>query len=335
MDDRASGRALLVLALVVSAGCRRPPERVKPDPSAPSSSAGARPVEPPPAASALADFPVAPVSRAVITVLDPGEPPRWPVRFLPATSGDRRLVLSATRALARAPTPAAHGVDWSWSLRLSLGVSFGQAADHDISWSMQKVDATCDARPCEWMKDDLSPDPYLTSALGLKRRGSPQNHSMSPYSELFLMSVAQRLTEVPPAFPDVPLGRGARWRLERPVGLGFMHGAFGATEEILYSLVSREGSVLRVDADITQKAATQPLMLTNQGDGESAKLVSMTATGKATLEVDLTGPPLATGTIEILQKTQTFWRGTGNQDGLSKEEERLTTTVEVEPTIPR
>lgn len=123
--------------------------------------------------------------------------------------------------------------------------------------------------------------------------------------------------------PDEPVGAGAAWRIEQGIdGLGM-----SIDQVVNYTLKSREGKRLVIEARLKQSAKEQEVESAQLPPGATLKVVSMTGEGDGTLTVALNEPAAVKVTLNS-SIDASFDMVTGGQKIAMDQRMKLRTEVE-------
>ena len=106
----------------------------------------------------------------------------------------------------------------------------------------------------------------------------------SPQLAQLVDGFQRSITQLSAPFPREAVGRGARWRVDMPIAMNGIRMVQSAT----YKLESKKKNIGKLSAVITHSAKTGPITPPGMPPSMKAELVSMTGTGSARIEFDLT-----------------------------------------------
>jgi hypothetical protein len=144
-------------------------------------------------------------------------------------------------------------------------------------------------------------------------RGTVVKHQFSSANKLswgLHPFFTQWIWDLAPTLPAEPIGVGARWRVERKT---WKQTYEDVSAPVDYRLAAFDGRRATIEASITESAAPQTLFLTSAGSSDHGRLLRMKGQGKARLEIDLGGPPLAFGHSMVEVQERIFFSSRGQE----------------------
>jgi hypothetical protein len=258
-----------------------------------------------------------------VKLLEPGNEPRSELRYQGVAGNTERLLLRLSlagfldtrigSALALAPVvdlvlnvgPTTHDAkNGTWGYPVSFELIGVHGADQ-----LSKED-----------QDDLTEllEPITRShgTFEIDDRGITRKAdvSISPDVSPRLLTLLGniRTTLLSSALPKEPVGIGARWQTERVVKVG----ALNVPQTVVYTLVSREGDVLKLGVSLRQSASPQQFALGSDGTTFQLEQYEGNALGTSLVDVhslvpltDLSGQTELRASVQHAGKSEPFAMG--------------------------
>jgi hypothetical protein len=229
-----------------------------------------------------------------VTMLDAGAEPRQELRYQRAAGRNERLLLRLSLAnLLETRVGSAVAVTPVLDLVLGVGPTY-QAKEagvwgYPIHFELIGVHDTdglsTDERNA--LVEELTPVAHAQGTFEIDERGITRNAQvtippdMSPRLVSLLGNI--RTTLVSSALPKEAIGIGARWQTDRIVKVGEL----SVPQTVVYTLLGREGDLLRIGVSLRQSATPQQFTLGEHG--AVFKLEAYEGSAVGTVLVDLHG----------------------------------------------
>jgi hypothetical protein len=301
VTSRSPRRWLPIAVAIAATGCRDRSSSDKPPPR-PSARDAA------PARADAADMP--PESAPKITLLDVGAEPRAELRYDLEVGAKEKLTLtmsySAENRLQAAPPQRLKFP----GMRMVFQVEIVETlADDRYRYQFELVDtgltdtAGADQTLVKMAGAGLKKSvgmrgTAVVDAQGVIREGNLEIPAgLDPSMRVMMESMKSSMEQLSSPLPVKPLGAGARWELRQTLA----QAGVSLEQTTTYELVQDAKGKRSLRGAIRQEADRQEVDLPNV---EKAELVSLTATGKSELELDLDRLAPRAGFIEIESTSQ-------------------------------
>jgi hypothetical protein len=255
-----------------------------------------------------------------VTLLDAGKEPRKPMRYVLSASYADKLAMTMTMAMEIQVGLVGQKVAMQLPpIRLTIEIGVIEKVGDDAVRCRFKVadvvlmpggDAKLEDARAQ-MASDLSEMVGLAGTMIMDHRGVSRDMqlelppSMSPQVRQTLESSRRALGDMSAPFPIEPVGIGARWQVDQPVG----ESGLQLTQETVFELVRLDGTKAVLKASLTQKGAPQKANPPDLPQGFQAELLSHTGAGAGDIEIDLR--KLVPRKASIGVKTDTSMKVTG------------------------
>jgi hypothetical protein len=232
-----------------------------------------------------------PADTALVTLLEPGSPPRRLLRHEP--SADRTTLIfelagALTLSIGELSPPEVRAP----LVRITVVLQPERTGDRiTASGSITKVEVlpTKDVSPVISLAvaSDLEPLAGTSVSLSATSRGMLQRLDLpvpsdaTPQLLTTLDQLRQALRQSLPALPDEPVGTGARWKVQTSTRLGPAR----IQETVEYTVRALSDDVCRIDTTIGYLAGAQALALESLPRGANVTLGSVTGTGRGQLDL--------------------------------------------------
>lgn len=229
-----------------------------------------------------------------IKVLDKGAEPRRPVRWH-HVKGQRE---TGSVSVEDVSDSAKHGRQQrraaSRVAASAQEVSAQETRCHLVfdkfEWSAEKLLSASEEDLSSWAESSIE---FTLTSQGLVKNYDVKRAKSAANEVALSVALVDLGAMRPPPFPKEPLGVGARWEVK-----GKPHSVWTLDETTVCTLTAMDGDRIKIDLSLTRSAKPQkwrPL-----SDSTAIQLLSYSATGTGTFELDLTSVIPITGIASVV-----------------------------------